>query len=153
MQTGTNPHLDANAAHSHEIREDDPRHLGNLTKRMAAMNSQVSADTKYDTHPPPRVDSTGAIVKETFVSPIDNSDEQMFTEQMYLIGGICLIVIVLAILIIVDPRLRKIAQSIPYGLPAVFGIIVAAIITIGVIKYTLDKNETNNWYPVSQYTS
>jgi hypothetical protein len=153
MQTGANPHLDANAAHSPEIREDDPRHLGNLTKRMSAMNSQVSADTKYDTHPPPRVDSTGAIVKEPFVSPIDDSDDQIFTEQMYLIVGVCLIIIVLGLLIVVDPRLRKIAQSSSYGLLAVIFICTVALITIGIIKYTLDKNETDKWYPMSQYTS
>ena len=93
MQTGTNPHLDSNAAHSPEIREDDPRHLGNLTKKMSSMNSQVSADTKYDPVPPPRISLDGTQIKEKFVSPL-TSDSDLFAELMYLIGGQSLIVIV-----------------------------------------------------------
>lgn len=153
MQTGSNPHLDANAAHSPEIREDDPRHLGNLTKRMSSMNSQVSADTKYDTTPPPRVDSTGAIVKEQFASPINNSDDTFFIELMYLIGGECLIVIVLATLFLVDPRLRKIALTSQYGLVTVIITILTSLITIGFVKYSLYQNESVKWYPIAQYTS
>ena len=42
MQTGSNPTLDANAQHPPEIRSSDPRHLGNLTKKMNAINSHAS---------------------------------------------------------------------------------------------------------------
>ena len=153
MQAGSNPHLDANAVNSPEIRTDDPRHLGNLTKKMASMNAQVSADTKYDTTPPPRVDSSGKIVIEQFVSPIEDAEGEIFIQMMYLLGGLCLIVIVFALLVLIDPRLRKLLVSNSYGLIIVSVAILVAIFTIGFINYNLDKNEEQKWYPIQQYTS
>jgi hypothetical protein len=152
MQTGTNPHLDSNAAHSPEIREDDPRHLGNLTKKMSSMNSQVSADTKYDPVPPPRVSLDGTQIKEKFVSPL-TTDSDLFAELMYLIGGQSLIVIVLATIIIVDPTLRKILSTSNYGIITICLTLLLCMATIGVIKYSLYTNEINKWYPIQQYTS
>lgn len=153
MQAGSNPHLDANAVNSPEIRSDDPRHLGNLTKKMASMNAQVSADTKYDTTPPPRVDSSGKIVNEQFVSPIEDSDDAIFIQMMYLLVGLCLIIIVFGLLVLADPRLRRLVLSNNYGLITVVMAIVVSIFTIGLIKYNLDKNEEQKWYPIQQYTS
>ena len=64
MQAGSNVTLDASAAVPQEIRANDPRHLGNLTKNMSKINAQVSTDTKYDPTPPPRVDKNGKPIIE-----------------------------------------------------------------------------------------
>lgn len=106
MQSGSNPTLDANAAHPPEIRKDDPRHLGNLTKRMNSINSQVSADTKYDPAPPPRVDKEGKPVTETFVSPVPASDNKIYAEYFYALGGLSLIILVAIFVSIIDPKVR-----------------------------------------------
>jgi len=151
MQSGTNPHLDANATHSPEIREDDPRHLGNLMKRMSAMNSQVSADTKYDPQAPPRVDLTGKRVQETFISELEASDDAIFSQILYLISGVCLIIIVIAIVFLLDPRLRKIIMNYSYGTTTLLLTILISLITIGFVKYTIQTNEDSKWEP--QYTS
>lgn len=106
MQSGSNPTLDANAAHPPEIRKDDPRHLGNLTKKMNSINSQVSADTKYDPAPPPRVDKDGKPVTETFVSPVPASDNKIYAEYFYALGGLSLIILVAIFVSIIDPKVR-----------------------------------------------
>ena len=152
MQSGSNPHLDANAADSPEIREDDPRHLGNLTKKMSSMNNQVSADTKYDPVSPPRIGADGAPINERFTSPLPNNDEN-FAEKMYIICGITLIIMVLATIIIIDPNLRKIVNSVSYGNVLIGSTFVLCLSILGFIRYSLHVNEIQKWYPIPQYTS
>lgn len=106
MQSGTNPTLDASAAHSPEIREDDPRHLGNLTTRMNSLNAQVSVDTKYDPTPPPRVGKDGKPVTESFVANVPVSDLRLRGEYFYAFGGLSLIILVAIFIVILDPTLR-----------------------------------------------
>jgi hypothetical protein len=153
MESGANPHLDANAVHSEEIREDDPRHLGNLTKRMSAMNSQVSADTKYDPQPPPRVDNTGKVIKEQFVSPITEPEDMLDIQKLYIIIGGALIIIVLVSVFFIDPRLRKIFTSYTYGISILLTIIFISLIFIGYSIYNIQQYDLDNINQMAQYTS
>jgi hypothetical protein len=147
MQAGTNPTLDANAAHPIEIGLDDPRHLGNLTKRMHAINSQISSDTKYDPSPPPRVDGSGKVVKESFQSDLEVSDLKLTDEFLYAVGAAALTVIVITVIIIVDPSLRANILMVQYGLQLAGSAVVLAIMTIVVVYQAMKKNEEIRWYP------
>jgi hypothetical protein len=147
MQSGSNPTLDANAAHPPEIRKDDPRHLGNLTKKMNSLNSQVSADTKYDPAPPPRVDKDGNPVTETFVSPVPASDQKIYAEYFYALGGLSLIILVAIIVCVVDPRLRSSTFKNKW---ASIGIIVTATfctLTILISYFSHRQIMSDLWYP------
>ena len=147
MQSGSNPTLDANAAHPPEIRKDDPRHLGNLTKRMNSLNSQVSADTKYDPAPPPRVDKDGNPVTEYFVAETPPSDLKIYDEYFYALGGLSLIILVAFIVCLVDPRLRSSTFRNKWSSLAI--IITATFSTITILISYLSHRQiiSDLWYP------
>jgi hypothetical protein len=147
MQAGGNTTLDANAAHPPEIRKDDPRHLGNLTKKMGEINSQVSSDTKYDPAPPPRVDRNGNTVRETFVSSVPPPDAKLANEFLYAVGATAVAVLVAIAVIIVDPVLRKKIMEIEYSLPLMGSVSLLAAMTIWLVDDAMDKNEMILWYP------
>ena len=147
MQAGNNVTLDANANHPPEIRPDDPRHLGNLTKKMNVVNAQVASDTKYDPAPPPRVDQNGKPVNESFVSEVPVPDSRLSSEFLYAVGATALTVIVVVIVLIVDPRLRRQIAQIQYSYYLLSATTVLAIITIFVCKQAMNQNEVITWYP------
>jgi len=153
MQTGSNPTLDANAQHPPEIRSSDPRHLGNLTKKMNAINSQVASDTKYDPAPPPRVDQNGRPVEEHFVSEIETnasvpvSETKLAAERLYIATGLAAIVLVIVGVIFTDPKLRKQAAQIEYGFLLLGAVAVLSIATIGITLHYHKNTELALWYP------
>jgi hypothetical protein len=147
MQSGSNPTLDANAAHPPEIRNDDPRHLGNLTKRMNSLNNQVSADTKYDPAPPPRVDKDGKPVTETFVSPVPSSDLKIYAEYFYTLGGLSLIILVAIFVCLVDPRLRFITFKNKWSSISLIITAVFCIVTIFISYFSHRQIISDLWYP------
>jgi hypothetical protein len=149
MQTGSNPTLDANAQHPPEIRGSDPRHLGNLTKKMNAINSQVASDTKYDPAPPPRVDQNGRPVAENFSNfeTVPISDVKLVAERLYIATGLAGIVLVVVAVIFADPKLRKQAAQIEHGYLLLGSVALLSIITIGITLNYLKNTELAMWYP------
>lgn len=147
MQAGGNITLDANAQHPPEIRPDDPRHLGNLTKKMGSINAQVSSDTKYDPNPPPRVDIRGNPVTETFESELPISEAELSSEFLYAVGATALAVIVVVVVIIIDPALRRTFSQIQYSYYLLASTSILAMVTIYICKEAIHKNEIINWYP------
>jgi hypothetical protein len=147
MQSATNPTLDANAAHPPEIREDDPRHLGNLTKKMNKINSQVSSDTKYDPAPPPRVDVNGNIVKESFVAEIPPTDLKLEEEFLHFVRCGVFLVLVGILVTMFDPAMRNYLFTFKYGLTfLIIGFIlsVTALLFISSAQRNID---IERWYP------
>lgn len=152
MQTGSNPTLDANAQHPPEIRSSDPRHLGNLTKKMNAINSQVASDTKYDPAPPPRVDQNGRPVAENFAdldsyASVPISDVKLVAERLYIATGLAAIVLVVVAVIFADPKLRKQAAQIEYGFLLLAAVGLLSITTIGITLNYQKNTELAMWYP------
>jgi uncharacterized membrane protein len=147
MQAATNPTLDANAAHSPEIREDDPRHLGNLTKKMNKINGQVSADTKYDPAPPPRVDSKGNIVKESFVAEIPPSDLKLEEQFLHIIRCGVFLVLVGILVTMFDPDMRNYLFSVKYGITFLIIGFILSVIALLVISSTQRNIDIERWYP------
>jgi hypothetical protein len=149
MQTGSNPTLDANAQHPPEIRASDPRHLGNLTKKMNAINSQVASDTKYDPAPPPRVDQNGRPVAENFANfeTVPISDVKLVAERLYIATGLAGIVLVVVAVIFADPKMRKQAAQIEHGFLLLGAVALLSIITIGITLNYQKNTELAMWYP------
>ena len=148
MQTALNPTLDANAAHPIEIRGDDPRHLGNLTKKMSGVNAQVAADTHYDPQSPPRVDSNGNPVVEHFVAPLPiPSDLTLADEFAYEIGGGALIVLIGVIVVLTDPKLRSAVSKLKFGFIMLFAATLISGITLIYVRAIFQVDEALRWYP------
>jgi len=152
MQTGSTPVLDANAAHPAEIRPSDPRHLGNMTKKMDAINKQVSSDTKYDPAPPPRVDQNGKPVIENFRNQLSfqalaASEAQLNDEMLYANGAGALIGLIAIGVILLDPKLRQQTQGIQYGFLYLGGSAIMFIITLIIVYMARKRNELIMWYP------
>lgn len=147
MQTATNPTLDANSAHPPEIRADDPRHLGNLTKKMNSINRQVSSDTKYDPAPPPRVDTNGNVVKEAFIAEVPPSDLKLKEQFLHIIRSGIYLVLVGILVTLFDPNMRKYLFSFKWGVTFLitgFLICVISLLVIGVSQRNID---IERWYP------
>jgi len=147
MQSATNPTLDANAQHPPEIRADDPRHLKNLTMKMNSINSQVSSDTKYDPAPPPRVDSSGKVVKEQFVANVPPTDLKLKEEFLHLLRAGTLLVYVGILVTIFDPDLRRYMLNTPNGLKMLLAAFVLSSITMIIIVITQHSITRDMWYP------
>jgi len=147
MQTALNPTLDANATHPIEIRADDPRHLGNLTRKMSGVNSQVAADTHYDPQAPPRVDMNGNPVKETFISYLPPSEETITDEFAYMIGAGALIVLVAIMVILGDSNLRLLLSKTKYGYAILVAATIMSAITLIYVRNIFQMNEVLRWYP------
>ena len=147
MQSGSNPTLDANAAHPPEIRKDDPRHLGNLTKKMNAMNSQVSADTKYDPAPPPRVDKDGKPVTESFIAEVPVSDIKLYDEYFVALGGLSLIIIVAISVCLIDPKVRTNILKSKTNSIAMAATVIICIGTISLAYVSHRQILQDLWYP------
>jgi len=146
MQSGSNPTLDANAAHPQDIREDDPRHLGNLTKKMNSLNAQVSADTKYDPTPPKRVDKDGNPVEGFFVADVPVSSLKMESEKFYALGGIAVIIIIAVFINLLDPRLRYFVLR-NNNLIRLIGLTLLFCVTTIIIVYICRKKLNSDiWY-------
>jgi len=149
MQTATNPTLDANSAHPPEIREDDPRHLGNLTKKMNSINSQVSSDTKYDPTPPPRVDANGNVVIEVFIAEVPPSDLNLEEEFLHIIRCTVYLVLVGILVTLFDPDMRNYAFSNKWGPTLLITGFVISGISLLVISSTQRNIDIERWYPYS----
>ena len=147
MQSGSTPTLDANAQHPPEIRADDPRHLGNLTKKMNMINMQVSSDTKYDPAPPPRVNKEGKPVKESFVAAIPATDIQLQDEFLHLLRAGVYLVITGILVTLLDPSLRKYMLSMRYGLHFVGIAFILSIISLIYINDTQRRIRYEIWHP------
>lgn len=147
MQTASNPTLDANAKHPPEIREDDPRHLANLTKSMNRINAQVSSDTKYDPAPPPRVDRNGKVVKESFIAGLPPSDNKLEEEFLHLLRCGVFLVLVGLLVVLFDPAMRTYTFSTKYGPRMLVAIFFISLISLVIINETQVKITTDKWYP------
>jgi hypothetical protein len=147
MQSGSSPTLDANAAHSPEIREDDPRHLGNLTKKMNSINAQVSCDTKYDPTPPPRVDKDGKPVKEFFMASVPVPSARKEAEVFYALGGLSIIIIIMVIIYFLDPRSRFFILRSKVTLYILGSTILLSIVTILLSHVARKQLIHDMWYP------
>jgi hypothetical protein len=152
MQTGSTPVLDSSAAHPPEIRPSDPRHLGNMTKKMDAINKQVSSDTKYDPAPPPRVDQNGNPVKENFIGRLEYqalgaSRAQINDEMLYANGAGALIALIAIGIILLDPKLRRQTQGLQYGYVFLASAAIICIITLIIVYMARKRNELIMWYP------
>jgi hypothetical protein len=152
MQAGSNPVLDSSAAHPPEIRASDPRHLGNMTKKMDAINKQVASDTKYDPNPPPRVDQNGKPVTESFSNKLSfqalrASDAQINDELLYANGAGALIVLISIGIILLDPKLLRQTQGVQYGFVFLALAGIMCIITLIVVYMARKRNELIMWYP------
>ena len=149
MQTATNPTLDANSAHPPEIRADDPRHLGNLTKKMNSINSQVASDTKYDPAPPPRVDANGNVVKESFIAEVPTSDLKLVEEEevLHLVRSGVYLVLVGILVTLFDPDMRNYLFSLKWGPTFLISGFVMCVISLLVISSTQRNIDIARWYP------
>jgi len=147
MQTALNPTLDANATHPVEIRTDDPRHLGNLTKKMSGVNSQVAADTHYDPQAPPRVDMNGNPVKESFVTYLPPSQNQITDEFAFMIGAGALIVLVAVMVILGDSNLRLVLSKTKHGYTMLSVSVLMSFITLIYVRNIFQMTEVLRWYP------
>jgi hypothetical protein len=150
MQSGTSVHLDANAAIPGDIRADDPRHLGNMTKRMTSINGQASNDTKYDPKPPPRVDAKGNPIKENFMAELATlgvSDTKIKDEILYAIGGLAVIALVCIFLTLVDPSLRTPVSETRSGYLFLFIAFLICVSTVVIVTILRRQNEIITWYP------
>jgi hypothetical protein len=147
MQSGSSPVLDANAAHPPEIRENDPRHLGNLTKKMNSLNGQVSADTKYDPAPPPRVDQDGNPVTETFVSELPPSTLKIYGQYIYAFGALSLIILVAILVCVLDSRLRTRLFGQKWTANILILTSVVCIVTIAFCYKLHRQMKMDLWYP------
>ena len=147
MQTALNPTLDANATHPVEIRTDDPRHLGNLTKKMSGVNSQVAADTHYDPQAPPRVDMNGNPVKESFVAYLPPSQNQITDEFSVMIGAGALIVLVAVMVILGDSNLRLVLSKTKHGYTMLSVSVLMSFITLIYVRNIFQMTEVLRWYP------
>lgn len=147
MQTATNPTLDANSAHPPEIRSDDPRHLGNLLKNMNKINSQVSSDTKYDPAPPPRVDTNGKVVKESFIADIPPTDIKLEEEFLHMLRCGVMLVIVGLLVTIFDPDMRAFAFSTKEGPRYLLAVSFISLIALLIISEIQRKINIEKWYP------
>jgi len=152
MQTGSSPVLDASAAHPPEIRASDPRHLGNMTKKMDAINKQVSSDTKYDPAPPSRVDQNGKPVTENFAEQLEYqqlaaSDNKITDELLYADGAGALIGLIAIGVILLDPKLRRQTQGVQYGFLFLAGAGVMCIATLIIVYIARKRSEIVMWYP------
>jgi hypothetical protein len=147
MQAGTNVTLDANAAIPSDIRADDPRHLGNLTKNMTKINAQVSSDTKYDPTPPPRVDSKGNPVKEKFTAELGASDMKLVDEKLYALGALAAIVGITVLVVFLDPKLRLPISKVNHGYVFLSAAGLICLLTIFMVTRARQANEVIRWYP------
>lgn len=147
MQSGSTPTLDANAQHPPEIRADDPRHLGNLTKKMNMINMQVSSDTKYDPAPPPRVDKEGKPVNESFIADIPATDIKLEDEFLHLLRAGVFLVITGIFVTIFDPDLRKYMLSIKYGLYFIGTAFLLSLIALIFINDSQRRIRYEIWHP------
>ena len=147
MQTATNPTLDANSAHPPEIREDDPRHLGNLTKKMNSINSQVSSDTKYDPAPPPRVDYKGNVVRESFIAEVPPSDIKLEEEFLHFVRCGIYLVLVGILVTLFDPDMRNYLFSFKWGVTFLITGFIISVISLLVISITQRNIDIERWYP------
>jgi hypothetical protein len=147
MQTATNPTLDANSAHPPEIREDDPRHLGNLTKKMNSINRQVSSDTKYDPAPPPRVDKNGNVVKESFIAEVPPSDIKLEEQFLHIIRSGIYLVLVGILVTLFDPDMRNYLFSFKWGITFLITGFLICVISLLVISSSQRNIDIERWYP------
>jgi len=147
MQTGSSPTLDANAQHPPEIRADDPRHLGNLTKKMNMINAQVASDTKYDPAPPPRVDKNGRPVNESFIAEIPAGASKMESEYIHLMRAGVLLVITGILVTIFDPYLRNSLVSSTYGVRLIMASSIMSLVSLYLISESETQNKIDMWYP------
>ena len=147
MQTGVNIVVDANAVHPPEIRDDDPRHIGNLMVTLTKSNAQASADTKYDPKPPPRVDINGNEVTEAFSAELGVNDTKLTDEVLYAIGATALILVVMSILILIDPMTHRIVSQVPHGILFIGLSIGISFVTMCIIAYARYWNDIILWYP------
>jgi hypothetical protein len=148
MNAGVNITVDANAVHPEQFHENDPRHLTNITKKIGLLNIQAAADTKYDPHPPTRVDATtGKTFEEPFIMELPPSDQKMVDEFFFMIGGFALIIIVIVFVVLLDPKFRNQIRKVPYGYYYVVGTLFVSILTLIVVKIGREKNEILMWYP------
>lgn len=147
MQAGSNVTLDASAAVPQEIRANDPRHLGNLTKNMSKINAQVSSDTKYDPTPPPRVDKNGKPLVENYTAELGASDTKLIDEKLFAIGALAAIVAVTILVIVLDPKLQSAVSQTQNGYVFLSVAALLCAITVLVVMRARYYNEIKMWYP------
>lgn len=147
MQAGSNVTLDASAAVPQEIRANDPRHLGNLTKNMSKINAQVSSDTKYDPTPPPRVDKNGKPLIEHYTAELGASDTKLIDEKLFAIGALAVIVAVTILVIVLDPKLHSAVSQTQNGYVFLSVAALLCAITVLVVMRARYYNEIKMWYP------
>ena len=147
MQAGSNVTLDANAAVPQEIRANDPRHLGNLTKNMSKINAQVSSDTKYDPTPPPRVDKNGKPIIENYIAELGPSDAKLVDEKLFAIGALAVIVAVTILVIVLDPKLQSAVSQTQNGYVFLSVAALLCATTVLVVMRARHYNEIKMWYP------
>lgn len=147
MQAGENPTVDANAVHPPEIHEDDPRHLNNLMANIHKLNSQSSADTKYDPKPPPRVDKDGKEISEAFEAALDTPDIKLIREVLFALGAMATIVLIMVLFCFLDPKLYRNISEVNHGLTYIGIAAVISTINIGLIYFSMKTNEIILWYP------
>ena len=147
MQKGENPTVDANAVHPPEIQDDDPRNLKNLMINVHKLNSQSSADTKYDPPPPPRVDKNGKEVNEAFAATLDTPDIKLIREVLFALGALATIVLIMVIFCYLDPKLYRSISEVQNGLTYIGIAAVLSTINIGLIYFSMRTNEIILWYP------
>ena len=151
MQTGLSTTVDAGALHPIEIHSDDPRHLNNLTARIASMNSQSASDTKYDPKAPPRVDRNGKEVSEAFVAELDVPYTKLYGEFLYATGALSLIIFIMALFTYLDPKMYLSISQNPRGLTLIGLAAFISLISMGISYYGFRTNEVILWYPVLKY--
>lgn len=81
---------------SADASEDDPNHPKNVCKGLAMLNNQALADTKYDIHPPPRVE-------EKFANPLSRESRWKMSFLLFVVG------VMLSIAIICQTNVIKLA--------------------------------------------
>jgi len=150
MQTGLSPTVSAGSLHPIEIHSDDPRHLTNLTARIASMNAQSASDTKYDPKAPPRVDRNGKEVSEAFVATLDVPDTKINGELLYATGALSLIVFIMALFTYLDQKMYLSISQNPRGTTLIALTAVISLISMGLSYYGVRTNEVILWYPESK---
>jgi hypothetical protein len=164
MQTGIVPDVDtSNAVYQIEIQKDNPSHLDNLVTRLHTLNSQTSADTKFDPKAPPRVDKSGKIVNEAFYSNnnsnvesstsavLDIPDTKIIGQILYALGGLSAIILVMTFFIFLDPKLYNNIQQVTNGVRFTIYAGIISVVNMSLIYMSLKYNEIILWYPALKH--
>ena len=151
MQTGLSPTVDATAHNPIEIQSDDPRHLKNLTSRIASLNAQSASDTKYDPKAPNRVDKNGNEVNEAFEATLEVTDTKIQGELLYATGALSAIILIMTIFTYIDPKTYLSITQVNNGVRYLGFTAIISLLTMGVSYYGLRTNETIQWYPTLKY--